>query len=64
LSDLIAPATKNKGESMNGKVAKKLRKKLDYKPYAKRRYSVVDGTKSNIGKRQEYQDAKKDYKTA
>ncbi len=46
---------------MNGKVAKKLRKKLDYKPFAKRRYSHIGGTITNIGKRKEYQDAKKDF---
>lgn len=61
LSGIAALPTIAKGKKMNGRVAKRLRKKLGYKPYAKRRYSVVDGTRSNIGLRQEYQDAKNDY---
>jgi hypothetical protein len=48
---------------MNGRIAKKLRKKIygDDSIRAKRRYSHIGGTISNIGKRQEYQDAKRDY---
>ena len=46
---------------MRGTVAKRLRNKLSYKPYASRKYSKQNGTVANIGKRQEYQDAKKDY---
>ena len=46
---------------MRGTVAKRLRKKFDYKPYAKRKSSHVSGTIANVGKRQQYQDAKKDY---
>jgi len=63
---------------MNGRIAKQLRKKFGYKPYAPREYSgngthskphhklmkyvSVTDTIVNIGKRQQYQDAKKDYK--
>lgn len=46
---------------MRGTVAKRLRGKLGYKPYAKRRYHIISGTIVNFGKRQEYQDAKNDY---
>ena len=51
---------------MNGKVAKRLRKKFDYKPYQARKYRTTERGDwrgeniVNIGNRQEYQDAKKD----
>jgi hypothetical protein len=48
---------------MNGRTAKAIRKKIygDDSIRSKRRYSHVGGVILNIGKRQEYQDAKKDY---
>jgi hypothetical protein len=49
---------------MNGRVAKKIRKRIfgdDATKAAGRRYRIVDGTRYCMGKRQEYQDAKKDY---
>jgi hypothetical protein len=49
---------------MRGTVAKRLRKKIygDDSLRIKRKYSKQGGTICNIGKRQEYQDAKMDYK--
>lgn len=52
---------------MRGTVAKILRKKIGYKPYAERKYYIRRQndwrgyTAVNIGKRQEYLDAKRDY---
>jgi hypothetical protein len=48
---------------MNGRMAKKLQKKVygDVSLKSPRRYSHIGGTIANIGKRQEYQDTKKDY---
>jgi hypothetical protein len=52
---------------MNQRVAKRCRKKLGYKPYAKRRYGGASGqhgvTLTALGKRREYQEAKKEYLT-
>lgn len=46
---------------MNGKKAKKLRKKFGYHPNQERQYSIINNTVVNIGKRQEYLDAKRGY---
>lgn len=47
---------------MNGRVAKKIRKRIYGEDSLKvRRYRIIDGVRYCMGKRQEYQDAKKDY---
>lgn len=49
---------------MNGRTAKKIRRRIfgdDSTKAIARRYRIVDGTRFCMGKRQEYQDAKKDY---
>jgi len=61
----LSPCVTSKMEDkMNGRVAKKIRKKVygDKSLKEKRRYSIISGTRFCMGERAEYQDAKKDYK--
>jgi hypothetical protein len=48
---------------MNGRTAKKIRKRIFGDDTIKGviRYRIVEGTRFCMGKRSEYQDAKKDY---